>query len=187
MDIVNDYTREELEGILGIKIDSADTCCRGLGSTDAKLEEKDKFLVDSVVEFTLNMPLNKAYLLLPYNEKVSINQKIFHEVIDKMFDNVQEHMHYIENTIQGYPHLHGYIRFRFDHPIVAGGLLMDVAKIVLMNLTRGQYNRQYARSNYNELLRRYKCPALCLNYKNLLGDKWLSYIRKNAVRSDENK
>lgn len=192
-DSLNSYTTSEVEEIFGITIereDSAVVCRRALGSTMPENTVEDKvteFSVDSVVEFTLNMPLTKDYYSLPYNEKVSINKKIFQGLIDKMKDNVLENMYYIENTLLGQPHLHGYIRFRFHHGIIPAGLLMDIAKIVLKNLTRGQYNKQYTRCNYNEKLRRFKSPALCLNYKNLLGDKWLSYISKGAVRSDDKK
>lgn len=176
MELENSYTTSELEDILEVKIErtksSADLHGRALGSTTSNI-------FYSIIEITINLPLSSKYLDMSYSEKVILNKLVYEQVLDN-YPNVVEDLYFVENTKRGHPHIHGYFKLRWEHPIFVKGLLMDIAKLVLKRcLSRGQYNKQYDQANYSEKLERFKSPALCLNYKRVLSDKWLSYIKKS--------
>lgn len=151
----------------------------------AEVTFQTKQEVKSLLEVTLNLPNYKEYVNLDTSGKFCLYKNIWDDMMRAVDHNGCRHSYNIEYCRNGNPHMHGFMEFEFDHDIFAEGLVMDVVRRFFANIPQ-RYRAQIRKNPYDTYLKRFRAPAICINYKNSLSHQWLCYMNKNAVvRSDK--
>jgi len=148
---------------------------RELGSSTE--DEPKKFT--QLYEITINFPSKQSTAI-----HVQAYKMIWQELIKKYI--ITKDLYYIEYCKSGQPHLHGYLEI--EYPINALKIddelmIRDISVNIFKMLPKTLWKQYKNKAKYNQYFRQLKCPALCINMKNLLSSNWTEYIQKNAHKN----
>lgn len=159
-------------------------------SGEAQKSEQTSVLAEDIVlkkvyectlEITINYPRSKRFMSLSVQEQVQVYRDLWEKLLEKIsFCGKKDNRYVIEFCKDGTPHLHGSITCYDMANHYEMGVVSEVAKMIYLLLPK-QYYKQYARGEYNHKFLRYKCHAVCINYKNVLTEGWDLYMEKTRV------
>lgn len=135
--------------------------------------------IERVYEITVNIP--KKY----YDDfEMTDVYKTIWEKIAKEYKSVK-YRYVLEYCKTGQLHTHGYLTvnhpannyYFIDDEIRLKGLWLSIMKLIDKRLFKINNNKYIYKKEYD------KCysPAICINAKNVLSEKWVGYIQKNIL------
>lgn len=129
-------------------------------------------------EITINIKQDKMSKL----EHLQVYKDIWAHLLKQY--NVVNHSYHVEKCESQQFHIHGYMTVKHhinSYCYEDSFFLRAFAKQIFLILPR-KYWKQYINAKYDGALRRLKCPAVCLNLKNVISQNWTNYIEKNAQK-----
>lgn len=129
------------------------------------------------LEVTLNYPRDTRFKRLIYNSQKKLYENLItylktHHTFIKHID------HYYENCKDGLPHVHAMFCCEADNVYSPEGAVMDIVRTYISQLPKRSQLTLY-KYQYNHILQMFKCPSICINYKQVNAEAWNSYIIKS--------
>lgn len=154
-----------------------------LGSNNASEQDRG---VTATLEITINIPHRwKKYSQMSVPEQVQVYRNLWADMLGSAVEGGQKDDRYeIEFCRDGFPHLHGYIKYTDLSAHYPEGLVKDHVRAIYKQLPK-QYWKQTGLP-YDPHLFRFRSPCVCINYKRILYDNWVNYMEKTRVQNPEN-
>lgn len=146
---------------------------RNLPVTNSPQENSLGSKYTSIIEYTINCPVNKTYDKKKYADIMSKVIKAFPQgfPVDKDTD------FYFEKCESGKLHMHGMFRCKKQFYVI-DGLVSDISKYILQAIDK-RLSHNFDK-NYYPNFYRYRTPTICVQYTDdpLRVLHWEQYIKK---------
>lgn len=154
------------------------------GNFDVEFTECQNYLAEPTqnfscsLELTINYPRDSRFKRLVYKSKCKVYEDLL-LYLRLHLPYIVDIQHVFEKCEDGTPHIHASLLCEVNCPYSAEGLVMEVVNTLTAQMPKRTQLTLY-KYRYNPFLKMFKCPAICINYKETHEIGWDQYIKKKC-------